>query len=134
MNAKQKIERLTSGWYGYAVFATGLSIVGLLGSGMVSMAVGLVFNAVGLVLSLALTAFLGRKLVRKSSGTRKLLVVLSAVVCVFGVLATVGAAWDMLQERSIASLCTVVIMASCTMLNGRSFRVLRETSVRAYFV
>ena len=32
------------------------------------------------------------------------------------------------------SLCSLVMMASCTVLNARSFRVLGETSVKAYFV
>ncbi len=138
MNAKQKLEQLTRSWYGYSVFAALLSILSLRASGVLSLAVGLglsiAFNVVGLAISIAVVTFLGRKLVHRSSGMRKFLVVFSGLFCVLGALATVSAGWAMLHEWSLASLCSLVMMASCTVLNARSFRVLGETSVKAYFV
>jgi hypothetical protein len=138
MNAKQKIEHLTRSWYGYSLFAALLSVLSLRASGVLSLAIGLgvsiVLNAIGLVLSIAIVTFLGRKLLHRSSATRVFLVVFSGLFFVLGVLGTLGAGWDVLRSWSLASLCNLVMMASCTMLNGRSFRVLTETSVRAYFV
>jgi|HubBroStandDraft_2_1064218.scaffolds.fasta_scaffold1512734_1 hypothetical protein len=138
MTARQKIEQLTRSWYGYSVFAAVLSVLSLRASGVLSLAIGLalsiVLNAIGLVVSLAVVTFLGRSLVNRSRGTRLFLVVFSGLFCVLGVLGTLGAGWDMLHSWSLASLCSLVMMASCTMLNGRSFRVLGETGVRAYFV
>jgi hypothetical protein len=138
MNAKQKIEQLTRSWYGYSLFAAVLSVLSLRTSGVLSLAVGLgisiVLNAIGLVISIAIVTFLGRKLLYRSSATRTFLVVFSALFFVLGALGTLGAGWDVLRSWSLASLCNLVMMASCTMLNGRSFRVLTETRVKAYFV
>ena len=138
MTAKQKIEQLTRSWYGYSVFAAVLSVLGIQASGVLSLAIGLgfsiVLNAIGLVISIAIVTFLGRKLVHKSSATRMFLVVFSGIFFVLGVLGTLGAGWDFLHAWSLAGVCNVVVMAACTMLNGRSFRVLTETGVKAYFV
>jgi hypothetical protein len=138
MNAKQKIEGLTRSWYGYSLVAAVLSVLSLRASGVLSLAIGLgisiVLNAIGLLISVAVVTFLGRKLVHRSSATRTFLVVFSAIFFVLGAIATVTAGWDFLTTWSLATLCNVVLMASCTLLNGRSFRVLTETSVKAYFV
>jgi len=138
MNAKQKIEQLTRSWYGYSVFAALLSVLSLRASGVLSLAIGLglsiAMNAIGLAISIAIVTFLGRKLVHRSSATRTFLVVFSGLFCVLGALGTLGAGWQMLHEWSLASLCSLVMMAGSTTLNARSFRVLGETSVRAYFV
>jgi hypothetical protein len=138
MNAKQKIEKLTRSWYGYALFAAVLSVLSLQASGPLGLMIGLgmsvVLNAIALVISIAITTFLGRKLVHRSNGTRIFLVVVSAIGAVLGVLATLSGVWAFLHEWSLAAVCNVVMMAACTMMNARSFRVLTETTVRAYFV
>jgi hypothetical protein len=138
MTAKQKIEGLTRSWYGYSLFAAILSVLSFSASGLFALAFGLgvsvVLNAVALVLSIAVVAFLGRKLVARSSATRMFLVVVSALVSVLGALATLEGVWTFFGAWSIASACSIVMAACCTMLNVRSFRVLTETSVRAYFV
>jgi len=138
MNAKQKIEQLTRSWYGYSLFAAVVSLLGVRASGVLSLAVGLgisiVLNAIGLVISIAWVTFLGRRLVNRSSGTRMFLVVFSGIFSVLGALGTLSAAWDFLTSWTLASLCTVALGAASTMLNARSFRVLTDTSVRAYFV
>ena len=138
MNAKQKIEQLTRSWYGYSVFAAILSVFSLRASGVLSLAIGLgisiVANVIGLCISVAIITFLGRSLLGRSRGMRMFLVVFSGLFFVLGVLGTLGASWDLLRGPSLAGLCSVVLMAACTMMNGRSFRTLTETSVRAYFV
>ena len=138
MNAKQKIEALTRSWYGYSVFAAVLSVLSLRASGVLALTIGLgvsiVLNAIVLVVAIAFQTFLGRKLLHRSSATRTFLVVFSALFCVLGALSTLTAGWQFLHEWSLASICGIVLAASSTMLNARSFRVLTETSVRAYFV
>jgi amino acid transporter len=61
-------------------------------------------------------------------------VVVSALFSVLGVLATLDGVWTFFGAWSIASACSIVMAGCCAMLNVRSFRVLTETSVRAYFV
>ena len=137
MNAKQKLEQLARSWYGYFAFAALLSVLSVSASGVLSLAIGLgmsiVLNAIGLAISIAVVTFFGRKLVHKSRGTRTFLVVVSGLFCVLGALATLGGAWELLHDVSLSGLCSLILTASCTMLNARSFRVLGETSVRAYF-
>jgi hypothetical protein len=138
MTAKQKIEGLTRSWYGYSLFAAILSVLSFSASGLFALAFGLgvsiALNAVALVFSIAVVAFLGRKLVTRSSATRTFLVVVSALFSALGALATLEGVWTFFGAWSIASACSIVMAACCTMLNVRSFRVLTETSVRAYFV
>lgn len=138
MTPKEKLEQLTRTWYGYSVFAALVSVLSLRASGVLSLAIGLgvliAVNAVGLVLGIAFQTWLGRKLVARSSGTRLFLVVFSGLFAVLGVLSTLTAAWAFLHEWSLAALGEVVLAAVATTLNARSFRVLNETAVRAYFV
>lgn len=51
-----------------------------------------------------------------------------------GALGVLSGAWAFLHEWSLAAILDVVLMATCTMLNARSFRVLTDTAVRSYFV
>jgi hypothetical protein len=137
MNAKQKIEQLTRSWYGYSVFAAVLSVLGLRASGALALAIGLgitiALNAIGLIISIAIVTFLGRKLLHRSNATRMFLLVFSGLFAVLGVLATLSAGWDFLRTWSLATIVNVVLMAACTMMNARSFKVLTDTSVRSYF-
>lgn len=138
MNAKQKIEQLTRSWYGYSVFAALLSVLSLRASGVLSLAIGLgisiVINAIGLAISIAFVTLLGRKLLHRSGGTRTFLVVFSGLFAVLGAIGTLSAGWEFLHDWSLATVCSIVLMGACTMLNARSFRVLTETSVKAYFI
>ncbi|HTQ46840.1 MAG TPA: hypothetical protein VMI75_29000, partial [Polyangiaceae bacterium] len=58
----------------------------------------------------------------------------SGIFTVLGALGVLGGVWAFLHEWSLASILDVVLMATCTMLNARSFRVLSDTGVRSYFV
>ena len=139
MTPRQKLEQLTRSWYGYSVFAALVSVLSLQASGVLSLAIGLgvliAVNAVGLAVSIAFQTWLGRKLVARSSGTRLFLVVFSGLFAVLGALSTLtrppGRSSTSGRSRPSAR---VALTAAATMLNARSFRVLGETSVRAYFV
>jgi hypothetical protein len=139
MTPRHKIEGLTRSWYGYSVFAALLSVLSIRASGPLSLVIGLglsiVINTIGLIISIALITWLGRKLaVSRSNPVRLFLVVFSGLFTVLGVLGVLGGIWAFLHEWSLASICNVVLMATCTMLNARSFRVLSDTGVRSYFV
>jgi hypothetical protein len=139
MTPRQKIEGLTRSWYGYSVFAALLSVLSIRASGPLSLIIGLglsiVLNTIGLVISIAVITWLGRKLVvSRSNPVRLFLVIFAGLFTVLGVLGVLGGIWAFLHEWSFASIFNVVLMATCTMLNARSFRVLTDTAVRSYFV
>jgi hypothetical protein len=138
MTAKQKIEALTRSWYGYSVFAALVSVLAVRASGPLSLMIGLglsvALNLVALVISVAIITFFGRKLLHKSNGTRIFLVVVSGLGTVLSVLGVTTSAWQFLHEWSLAAICSIVLGIGCVMLNARSFKVLTETGVRAYFV
>jgi uncharacterized membrane protein YgaE (UPF0421/DUF939 family) len=139
MTPRQKIEGLTRSWYGYSVFAALLSVLSIRASGPLSLIIGLglsiVLNTIGLFISIAVITYLGRKLaVSRSNPVRLFLVIFSGLFTVLGVLGVLGGIWAFLHEWSLASICNVVLVATCTMLNARSFRVLKDTAVRSYFV
>jgi hypothetical protein len=137
MNARQKIERLTNSWYGYALFTAVLSVFSVRASGIFSLAIGLgmtlVMNAIALVISIAFITFFGRGLIGKSAGMRRFLVFMSGLFTLLGVLGTLAAGWDFLRDWSIAGLLSIVASAACTVMNARSYNVLTQTSVKAYF-
>ena len=143
MTAKQRIENLTNAWYGYAVFATLATIVGNIwyglfswgfwfGFGMLAVAFSIGISVVGLAISIAITAFLGRKLLARSSFTRALLVVLSAVFAVLCAISTFSEAWQFLHYWSIAGIIRIALPAAAALLQVRSFSVLNDPEVRAY--
>ena len=139
MTPRQRIEGLTRSWYGYSVFAALLSVLSIRASGPLSLIIGLgmsiVINTIGLVISIAVITWLGRKLtVSRSNPVRLFVVLFSGLFTVLGVLGVVSGLWAFLHEWSLASILNVVLMATCTMLNARSFRVLGDTAVRSYFV
>jgi hypothetical protein len=137
MNAKQKIERLTNAWYGYSVFSAVVSLFGLRASGPLAYAIGFGFSiaasVIALLVSLAIVTFFGRMLIGRSSATRTFLVFFSGLFTLLGVFGVFSSSWAFLQEWSLAALSSAVLSVAGTMMNLRSFRVLRETSVRAYF-
>jgi len=107
------------------LFAAILSVLSFSTSGLFALAFGLGVsigvNAVALVFSIAVVAFLGRKLVARSSATRTFLVVVSALFSVLGVLATLDGVWTFFGAWAIASACSIVMAGCCAMLNVRSF-------------
>jgi hypothetical protein len=128
MTAKQKIETLTNSWYGYVVFT---SAVALLESGLhISSILG---TAAGALFNLFLVWYLGRKLLHKSSLTRVVLVILSGITTVLGVIGTAKLGWVFLHEWSLSLLVGIFFGGASVVMNARSFRVLTDSQVKAYF-
>ena len=128
MTATQKIEGLTNSWYGYAVFGALLSLWNN-GIGFFS----LIGTVGSFLFSVILTWFIGRRLLAKSSLTRMLLIIVTAISSVMG---TVGVAKMGLQFFSTWSLSVALyagLLAVGVYMNARSFKVLTDKSVKAYF-
>ena len=127
MTATQKIDGLVNSWYGYAVFGAGLRLWQS-GIGLWSL-----FTTAGAFLfSIFLTWFIGNRLRNKSSLTRLILVVGSAII---GVLGTVGVAkmgYTFFQTMSLSVLFYAGITAVSVYMNAKSFKVLTDSSVKAY--
>ena len=79
MSGKAKIEGLTNSWYGFAVFSAICSVL-MNGIGVWSITKGIV----GLLFSWFITFLIGRALIKKSSLTRYLLILVSGLLTVFG--------------------------------------------------
>ncbi len=121
MTAKEKIQKLTDAWYGFALFV-GIANLVVNGIGVFS----LVSAAISMFVSCVWTYVLGRLLLRKSSLTRVVLVVLSAICVVAG---TLGAGKLAIEGEIVMALLMVVAVY----MHGRSFRVLTDRAVKAYF-
>ncbi|MDB4935258.1 MAG: hypothetical protein JWP87_2230 [Labilithrix sp.] len=128
MTASQKIESLTNSYYGYAVFGAAVSLWNN-GIGFFS----LLGTAASFLFSVFLTWFIGRRLLAKSSLTRIVLVLLTGI---FSVLGTVGVAkmgWTFFQTMSFSLLVYAGFASIGVYMNVKAFRVLTDSSVKAYF-
>ena len=128
MSAKQKIEGLTNAWYGFELCG-GLIALYQNGIGVFS----LISTALSTAFGLFLVWFLGRRLLAKSGLWRAILLVLSGFGAVAGTLATGKLAWTFLQTFSFGLLVNAILAGIIVYMNARSFRVLTDKSVRAYF-
>jgi hypothetical protein len=128
MTGKAKIEGLTNSWYGFAVFSAIFSVV-TNGLGIWSIGTAIA----GLLFSWILTFFIGRALVKKSSLTRAILLVVSGLVTVFGTLSVGRTTWAFVHTWEFGLLATVTYSAVSTWMNAKSFRTLTDSSVKAYF-
>ena len=128
MTATQKIEGLTNSWYGYAVFGAALSLWNN-GIGFFS----LIGTAASFVFSIFLTWFIGRRLLKRSSLTRLLMVLITAVSSVLGSIGVAKMGWNFFQTFSLSTLVYGALTAVAVYMNVKSFRVLTDTSVKAYF-
>jgi hypothetical protein len=128
MTARQKIENLTNSWYGFDVF---LAVVALLknGIGLFSLFTG----AVGLLFSFLVTWFLGRRLIAKSSLWRLVMMVFSVVTVVASSIGTAKMAMAFMSDWSLSLLVQIGVGVVTVVMNAKSFRVLTDSSVRAYF-
>ncbi len=126
--AKSKIEGLTNSWYGYAVFSALFSIFES-GIGIFSIAV----SVAGMLVSFIITYFIGRALLRKSSLTRGILLVLSGLFGVLGTLATGKAALQFFATWEFGLLAAIAYSCVSIYMNFKSFRTLMDSQVRAYF-
>jgi hypothetical protein len=122
---KEQIERLTRKWYGATAFAI---LVGLLFLGS-----GLIGAAIGLVVSIAITFFIGRKLGAGSSAMRTFCLVMS----VLGMAMHGFAVWrfgsSFLATRTLNDLAMAASPAVYVYMNAVSLRVLLRKDVRSLF-
>ena len=136
--AKQKLEKLSHSWYGYAVCATLFSVFGLRASGLVSLAIGFVvwaiICAVGLAISLGLMAFFSSRLQAGSSAMRSFLLFVSGLFTVLGVLSFIGEGKMLLAWFELSMLLQMAATGVSVWMYARSFAVLMDKQVRAHFV
>ena len=128
MTARQKIEGLTNSWYGYAVFGAALSLWNN-GIGFFS----LIGTAGSFLFSVILTWFIGRRLLNRSTLTRVILVVVTALSSIFGSIGVAKMGWTFFQTWSFSVALYAALTAVGVYMNARSFKVLTDKSVKAYF-
>ena len=126
--ARQKIEGLTNSWYGYAVFGAILSLWNN-GIGFFS----LIGTAGSFLFTCFLTWFIGRRLLAKSSLTRVLLIALTGIFSLLGTYSAAKMGWTFFQTWSMSVAIYAAITALGVYMNARSFKVLTDKSVKAYF-
>jgi hypothetical protein len=128
MDGKAKIEGLTNSWYGFAVFSAIFSVLtNGLGIWSISTAIA------GLLFSWILTFFIGRALVKKSSLTRAILLLVSGFWALFGTLSVGKGTWAFVHTWEFSLLAAVTFSAVSAWMNAKSFRTLTDSSVKAYF-
>lgn len=128
MSGKAKIERLTNSWYGFAVFSAICSVL-MSGIGFFS----IVLAIGGLLFSWFITFLIGRALIRKSSLTRFLLLLLSGLFMILGTIGTGKGAWSFIHSWQLSVLAYTAYTAVYTWMHARSFRTLMDSSVKVYF-
>jgi hypothetical protein len=128
MTARQKIEGLTNSWYGYAVFGAALSIWQN-GLGLFS----LMGTGAWFVANVFFVWFIGRRLLARGSLTRGVLVVLTGIFSVLSAVTTAKMGWTFFQTWSFSMATYTAVSALSVYMNARSFKVLTDASVKAYF-
>ena len=128
MTATQKIEGLTNSWYGYAVFGALLSLWNN-GIGFFS----LIGTAGSFLFSIFLTWFIGRRLLAKSSLTQLILLVVTGISSIMGSVTAAKMGWTFIHTWSLSVFLYTALVAIGVYMNARSFKVLTDKSVKAYF-
>lgn len=128
MTARQKIEGLTNSYYGFAVFG---AVVSLWNNGIGFFS--LLGTAMSFVFSVFLTWFIGRRLLAKSSLMRVVLVIITGVGSVLGSVSVARMGWNFFQTMSLSLLLYTGLAAVGVYMNVKAFRVLTDSSVKAYF-
>jgi hypothetical protein len=124
MTAQKKIEQLTDTWYGFALFA---GVVSVLVNGIGFFSIGIAVAST--FVSLLITFVVGRLLLRRSSLTRLVVMVVAALSTISSALALV----KFVSDISFSGLIGAVLMAVTIYMNVRSLRVLTDSSVKAFF-
>ncbi len=128
MDGKAQIEKLVNTWYGFGLF-TGFTTILMNGIGILSILGAIISTCIGF----AITFALGRLLMRRSGVTRWLLVALSALSVVLGIVGIGGALWTFFTEWSFSLLVYAAFGVIGIYVNAKSFNVLTDKSVKAYF-
>lgn len=128
MDAKEKLEKLTNSWYGFAVFTGAVTFL-TNGIGIFS-AIG---AAVSVFISWVFTFAIGRLLMRKSSLTRWVLIVLGGLSVVVGVVGIAGGLYTFVTESSLTYLLYAGYVSIAVYQHGKSINVLTDKTVKGYF-
>ena len=128
MTGKEKIEKLTDGWYGFTLFA---GVIGLLQSGFGLFS--LLFGAASVLFSLFITFVVGRWLLSRSSIARFIVMCLSALGLVAGSLGAFKMGSELLSDWSFGLILQLTVMVALVLMHLRSLRTLTDSSVKAYF-
>lgn len=128
MSARAKIENLTHTWYGFAVFS---AVAGLLMEGISVW--NLVTGGIGLFFTLLFMFFLSRRLINKGRITRLLLIAVSGISTVFGAWGAAKAGWMFVHAWELQLVIAAASSAISAWMMAKSFRVLTDASVKAYF-
>lgn len=127
MSAREKIEKLTNSWYGFALF-TGLVTFLQNGIGVFS-----ALTALGTTLfSLFLTFFFGRRLLAKGSITRTFLLVVSVLGLAFGSLGVLGLGKAFFQNWSVSLIFQIGYALTSIHMHIKSVQTLTDTQVKSY--
>jgi len=131
MGAKAKIENLTNMWYGYALVSSIAAFLGrLTDSGLIW---SLTASAVGLFFSLLRVWFWGRRLVNKGHLSRTMLIVASGIFTVRGTMGAARESWAFVHAWELSMVVKAIVSAVSAWMMAKSFRVLTDASVKAYF-
>lgn len=128
MTAKEKLEKLTHAWYGFALVSGAMTLVAN-GLGVLS----LIVAAFGTAFSLALAWFFGSRLRARSKFWRTALLILSGLFTVIGVLTVASSLWQFVHQWAWGLLWSAILGSLSTYMNARSFNVLTDKDVKAYF-
>lgn len=128
MTAREKIEKLTEGWYGFTLFA-GVATLLQNGFGFFS----LLFGAGSMLFSFFITFLVGRWLLSKSSIARFVVLCFSALGLVAGSLGTLQTGGQLLSDWSFGLILQLAVIVGAVLMNLRSLRTLTDSSVKAYF-
>lgn len=128
MTAREKLQQLTNAWYSIAVVSAGASLL-MNGLG--------IFSIVGAILSLSsmfiLTWWIGRKLMNRSSLMRSVCIVVSVIASVLGILGLFGLGKELFEDFRLSIFLDMALVVMGISMHMRSFRVLTDTQVKAYF-
>ncbi len=130
MSGKQKIQELTNEWYGFTVLSFVVQgVMAFFGAPILSVVtIPLIIGFA--VISLAITWGIGHLLIKKSSFTRIVLLVLSPIVAVLGCVSV----WNLVTGPwSIGMVITTFLTVAGVWMQIHSFRTLLDRSVSAYF-
>ncbi len=148
MTARQRLERLSYTWYGFIVFAAACSVMKAalfpFGGGLFSSLLALLGLGFGVVLAIVLNAFCAaigllvtflvhRALLGRSSFVRVVLLFLSPTLAILGTLSGLKLAWAGISHFSPSSLVDAMVAGVAVVLYIRSFKVLSNPQVGAYF-
>lgn len=127
MTARDKIEKLTNSWYGFALVS---ALWGFWESGIGVFSA--VWALIGLVCSLGVTFFFGRRLLNRGGITRLFLVVVSFLGLVGWSLGTYGFARQMMSSFRFGLLFDIAFAIASVSMYFRSIRTLTDNQVKTY--